>query len=42
MTKSGWNDINLKSLKFKEGSSDIKLSVSSGTIYFDWMDMKAE
>ena len=42
ITKSGWDDINLKSLKLREGSSDIKLLVSSGTIYFDWMDIKAE
>jgi endoglucanase len=42
MTKSGWNNINLKPLKFTEGTNDIKLLVSSGAVYFDWMDIKAE
>jgi endoglucanase len=42
ITKTGWNDINLKPLKLTEGNNDIKFLVSSGTVYFDWIDIKAQ
>jgi hypothetical protein len=39
ITEVGWNDISLKAMKFSEGINNLKLSVSSGTIYFDWVNL---
>jgi len=40
MTETDWVDIKLDEMKFSEGINTLKLTVSSGTIYFDWFNFE--
>jgi hypothetical protein len=40
VTETVWFDVKLDEMKFSEGINRLKVAVSSGTIYFDWINFE--